>query len=153
MLKGDISMEQEEQNINSNTEEIEEITSGGSDENSQSSENIQSKRIYTPAEQAYIDANVGVHEKKPSLIVTFFNNLKYRLSYTPALIFTFVVSLISLIGLLFFIGQREVFINDPEVVTACFLMIVVFSVFLALFAVLFIISVILNIIRYRQGKR
>ena len=92
-------------------------------------------------------------EKKPSLVSVFFRNLKYRLSYTPALAYTGIFSLVCFLGFSFFVGQKSFFVNDPEVVSACTIMIAFFGLLFVLFIGLFGASIVLNIIRYRDGKR
>ena len=102
--------------------------------------------------QEYLEDMVVI-EKKPPVIQVFFSNLKYRLSYTPALVWTSIGSIVCLLGLLFFIGEYQIFITDAEVASACRVMILIFAAFLALFVILLISSIILNVIRHRQGKK
>lgn len=162
-------MEREEQNVNQEVEEIELVVSEDSNQTeNQETEKVEddsSYNVFTLKRESvdknsvlknYLDAqdeDVSVPEKAPSIFVRFFSNLKYMLSYTPALITTFVGTLISLLGMTFFINQKARFASDQEVVTACMMMIAIFAFFLSIFAILFISSIFLNIIRYRQGKR
>lgn len=151
-------MENEEQNINNLTNEnidADKLETSDSEINTENANSTTTSngRKYTPAEQAYLDENPVVYKQHTSMVEVFFKNLKYRLSYTPALVYTGILSIISLFGLLFFISQKQVFDGNFEVVSACVIMIVVFGSLLVLFGVLFIFSIVLNIIRYRQGKR
>ena len=102
--------------------------------------------------QEYLEDMVVI-EKKPPVIQVFFSNLKYRLSYTPALIWNSIGSIVCLLGLLFFIAERQLYVADAAVVSSCTLLIIVFAVFLAMFVILLISSIILNIIRHREGKK
>ena len=100
-------MEKEEHKIEESPEKTENLENLKENDTINSGE-TQNDNKYSQAVQAYLDANVGVREKKPSSFVTFFKNLKYRLSYTPALVYTSVFSFICLFGLLFFINQRNI---------------------------------------------
>ena len=113
---------------------------------------VESVPVKKTALQEYLEDMVVI-EKKPPVIQVFFSNLKYRLSYTPALIWNSIGSIVCLLGLLFFIAERQLYVADAAVVSSCTLLIIVFAAFLAMFVILLISSIILNIIRHREGKK
>ena len=102
-------MENEEQNINNLPNEnvdADKLESSDGETNTENTNNTNPNgRKYTPAEQAYLDENPVVHKQHTSIVEVFFKNLKYRLSYTPSLVFTGILSIISLFGLLFFYSK------------------------------------------------
>ena len=162
-------MEREEQNVNQEIEvsvELADETSANVEaQGENSAEEKNAKHVFILKRSSveensvlknYLEAadeEMFAPKKAPSIFERFFSNLKYMLSYTPALITTMIGTLISLLGMTFFMNQKTRFASDQEVVTACMMMIAIFAFFLAMFAILFISSIFLNIIRYRQGKR
>lgn len=86
-------------------------------------------------------------KKSDPLIVVAFRNIKYKFSYQPVLIYSFILAIVSALGYSFFLKQYSLFASDPEVVKSCFIMIVFFMFFLIFFAIVFITSLVLNIMR------
>lgn len=101
-----------------------------------------------------------IPQKKKSFFGNIKDNLKYVLSYTPALVYTGLTSLFCLIMMLFFISRRNASLNSatimenhPEVITSYSILIYAFVVFLIIAGTLFVSSIILNTIRCKQGKK
>ena len=67
-------MEKEEHKIEESPEKTENLENLKENDTINSGE-TQNDNKYSQAVQAYLDANVGVREKKPSSFVTFFKNL------------------------------------------------------------------------------
>lgn len=101
-----------------------------------------------------------IPQKKKSFFGNIKDNLKYVLSYTPALIYTGLTSLFCLLMMLFFISRRNASLgsatimeNHPEVITSYSILIYAFVAFLIIAGTLFVSSIILNTIRCKQGKK
>jgi len=80
------------------------------------------------------------------------HNLYEMLSYVPPMVYLSISTIVTLLGLLFFINEEKAFITNEEVVTACNIMQVVFGTFLVLSVVFLFISSILNIIRVTKKR-
>ena len=101
-----------------------------------------------------------IPQKEKSFFGNIKDNLKYVLSYTPALIYTGLTSLFCLLMMLFFISRRNASLgsasimeNHPEVITSYSILMYAFVVFLIIAGTLFVSSIILNTIRCKQGKK
>lgn len=94
-----------------------------------------------------------IEEKPKSRFKIFFENLNYKLSYTPALGFVGIMCVVCFLGFLFFLNERKLFAGNEQIVGSCLLFQIFFGVACALFLVLFISSIVLNLIRRKQGKR
>lgn len=92
-------------------------------------------------------------QKRRSHIAIFFDNLTYRLSYGPALGFVCVMSVVTFLGMLFFINMRKMNADNLDIANSSLVLIIFFAVFFVVFVLLMISSIILNIIRRKQGKR
>lgn len=97
---------------------------------------------------------------RKSPIKRFFSNLEYVLSYTPALIYTGLSTLFFLLGMLFFLSRRntslgvaEIVENHPEVITSYSILMYAFVAFLIIAGTLFVSSIILNVIRSKEGRK
>ncbi len=95
------------------------------------------------------------YERPKSKFKIFFENLNYRLSYTPALGFVGVMSIVCFLGFLFFTTERNHYLNNDnlELANSCLVFQVFFCVTAIIFIILFISSIVLNIIRRNKGKR
>ena len=145
-----INAEISENTVNSETAETENI-------------NVQSgnydARNFEFGADGSVSSNV-VPQKEKSFFGNIKDNLKYVLSYTPALIYTGLTSLFCLLMMLFFISKRNesldsatIMENHPEVITSYSILIYAFVVFLIIAGTLFVSSIILNTIRCKQGKK
>ena len=92
-------------------------------------------------------------EKPKSTIQIFFENLYYKLSYSPALGFVGVMSVITFLGFIFFVNTRKLHEANLEIANSCLIMQFFFGAMFILFLTLFIVSIALNVIRRKQGKR
>ena len=92
-------------------------------------------------------------EKQKSKFRLFFEGLYYRLSYTPALGFVGVMAIVCYLGWTFFLNTGKLHMGNTDVENACLIMIFFFAFMCILFCLLFVSSIILNIIRRIKGKR
>lgn len=146
---------------NVNTENIENTDIGETAETENlnvPSENYDARNFEFGADGS-ASSNV-VPQKEKSFFGNIKDNLKYVLSYTPALIYTGLTSLFCLLMMLFFISRRNASLgsatimeNHPEVITSYSILIYAFVVFLIIAGTLFVSSIILNTIRCKQGKK
>ncbi len=84
-----------------------------------------------------------------STIGTALSNLKYSLSFMPAMLITFGLMVVCVLAILFFADK----LNNEQIARSCILMIVVFAIFLLIFLTGFVLSIIFNIMRKRRLKK
>lgn len=150
-VESNTEISEQSENLSESEESVTENLQTDNAETEEISENEENVSYET--QETEQSESVQETRKQKSTIQIFFENLYYKLSYTPALGFVCIMSIVSFLGLIFFINTRKLHEANLDVANSCLIMQFFFGAMLILFATLFIVSIALNIIRRKQGKR
>lgn len=90
--------------------------------------------------------------KQKSIFMIYLDSLKEKLCFLNALVYTGLISLVSLFGFIFFQKIKEGSVNDISLYNSCKILIVFFVIVFVIFLALFIFSIVLNILRIKNDK-
>lgn len=108
---------------------------------------IQDAKMQNLDNQVVSNQNVAA-----SKFAVAFNNLRYWLSFLPAVLTSAALLIVCILAMIYFNGRRISFASNLQLVQSCIIMMIIFGFFLVVFATSFVASIVFNIQRAKRIK-